>query len=1110
MNLPLRLIPSGAVRHLSGLALIALLGAPVASAQDRAPAPVPTPGEVESEADRPGLEEELISLSPFVVDAQQDRGYHATSTLSGTRIRTNLADVAASIQVVTKEMLRDTASSNSADLLVYTTNTEVGGIGGNYSATYTTSEGYTVESSNFRQPGARVRGLAAPDLTRDYFPTGVPFDAYNTERVEINRGANSALFGLGSPSGILNNTLIGAQNRTFGSIGLQVGQFGSHRETFDLNVAPKGQDFAVRVAGVYDQREFEQKPAYSTDRRAFGTAKWDPKFVRRGVISGFTVRANYEAGRRRSRAPRTLPPVDVISRWFELGKPTWNASTDSLATSNRQIYGHNLTYTLGTFWPDPNSGTNGLGMVGIVQNARPPSLATGQPIMATFAAVARLDTALDLANGNPFTIEKMLMDERVFDFRKHLIDGPNKREFQEFDVTNVVAEARLFGDRLGLEFGYNTEHTQEGGFDWYRNANNDSALHIDINEKLYDGSANPNFGRPYTVSKGYVDFIDTHRTMRRGTAYYKFDFDEVVGPRLGSWLGEHVLTVAAIDQQRHSFTNSGFAYLSDDRLELFQGNIDVWSINNGVSPIVSYLGPSVLNAQSLADVRISPVTVEQRPDLISAANSRYLVWNPATSRWETQAIHVMRQDPEDIEFPGSAARSRQEIDSAVAVLQSKVIKDAVVVTTSWREDRVKNFRSSGTYVNGPRGGLLDDEVNLPILPTPITEAKADAISYGVVARLPREMAGRWRYLSPFSVFLNTSENFQPGGTRVNAYGDPIAPQSGDTKDYGFTFTMPDGKLDFRVTWYETRQTSVSAGLDGVIHALAGMEARVLSRIAGGIRASDIQSLSPGVTQATIDDQIARWQANPWQHTGLYRVRLSSPGSTEYVYTAPSSSVNDTYDYESKGVEFETVANPLPNWRIAVNVSKQEAKQVNTGTTTLNFINERMALWQSTPDLPTTPSLSANVRIDSRNLLASYYRVAARDGSVLPEVIKWRFNLMTNYTVANGMFKGVGFGGAYRWQDRAGAGYPSYYDPSLGIYRIRADQPLYAPASDRIDAWVSYERRLRKGLNWRLQLNVRNVADSDALVPLYRNPDGSVASVRVPEGRRWELSSRFDF
>ena len=54
---------------------------------------------------------------------------------------------------------------------------------------------------------ARIRGIAAPDRTRNFFVTDIPFNTYNTERVDINRGANSFLFGLGSPAGLLNNAL---------------------------------------------------------------------------------------------------------------------------------------------------------------------------------------------------------------------------------------------------------------------------------------------------------------------------------------------------------------------------------------------------------------------------------------------------------------------------------------------------------------------------------------------------------------------------------------------------------------------------------------------------------------------------------------------------------------------------------------------------------------------------------------------------------------------------------------------------------------------------------------------------------------------------------------
>ena len=51
--------------------------------------------------------EEVMVLSPFEVKAEEDNGYVATETLAGTRIRTDLKDVASAISVVTKEFMRD-------------------------------------------------------------------------------------------------------------------------------------------------------------------------------------------------------------------------------------------------------------------------------------------------------------------------------------------------------------------------------------------------------------------------------------------------------------------------------------------------------------------------------------------------------------------------------------------------------------------------------------------------------------------------------------------------------------------------------------------------------------------------------------------------------------------------------------------------------------------------------------------------------------------------------------------------------------------------------------------------------------------------------------------
>jgi len=63
-------------------------------------------------------DEQIVELSPFVVATEEDSGYRATSTLAGTRIRTELKDVGSAISVVTGQFLKDTGSRNSQDLLV--------------------------------------------------------------------------------------------------------------------------------------------------------------------------------------------------------------------------------------------------------------------------------------------------------------------------------------------------------------------------------------------------------------------------------------------------------------------------------------------------------------------------------------------------------------------------------------------------------------------------------------------------------------------------------------------------------------------------------------------------------------------------------------------------------------------------------------------------------------------------------------------------------------------------------------------------------------------------------------------------------------------------------
>ena len=62
--------------------------------------------------------EEAVVLSPFEVNAEKDTGYRASSTLAGTRLCTDLRDVAASIRVSTKDFMNDIGANDRRTLFV--------------------------------------------------------------------------------------------------------------------------------------------------------------------------------------------------------------------------------------------------------------------------------------------------------------------------------------------------------------------------------------------------------------------------------------------------------------------------------------------------------------------------------------------------------------------------------------------------------------------------------------------------------------------------------------------------------------------------------------------------------------------------------------------------------------------------------------------------------------------------------------------------------------------------------------------------------------------------------------------------------------------------------
>ena len=262
------------------------------------------------------------------------------------------------------------------------------------------------------------------------------------------------------------------------------------------------------------------------------------------------------------------------------------------------------------------------------------------------------------------------------------------------------------------------------------------------------------------------------------------------------------------------------------------------------------------------------------------------------------------------------------------------------------------------------------------------------------------------------------------------------------------------------------------------------------------------------------------QVQQWQVTGtaptLAFFRTALPG------------IGDTTDFTAKGVEIEVVCNPTRSWRIMANVAQQETAKSNSLPVLREFIAHMTPVWSKLRNRPVgnyplgfqpSDTLPATVRtygdnIDT-NVLVPLATEMATQGQASPEQRKWRANLVTRYAFGRGSvfgerLKGWAVGGAVRWQDRLGIGYPTTRNADTSVNIDRA-HPYYAPPQTNVDAFVSYDRKLwRDRLNWKVQLNVRNLSGDSTPIAVNVQPWGEVSTTRLAPERRWYLTNTFTF
>jgi len=518
---------------------------------------------------------EVIVLSPFQVGAEDDTGYRANNTLAGTRLKTGLNDVAASVSVVTREFLNDASATDLTSLLVYTTSTEASGLGGNFTGANTSEDANLArtERTDARpQFNTRVRGLSAADLTRDYFVTDIPLDSFNVDRVDINRGPNAALFGLGSPGGVINSGLKHARFKTETSLETKIDQYGSLRNVLDHNQVILKDRIALRLVGLKDDRNYEQTVAMNQNERLYADLVIQP-------FRNTKITVNGEWGSETNRLPKVLPPIDRITPWFTYGKPGFNASiTNSVdnglaafvaANQNQNIVGtfaDGTTFTI--LYNEPDNSTSSVN--GNIDGIVPQWNKNFDPDTNNAAynnwRMLTINTTAQVIRGNPaafglnagqasFYQAMRIMDPSVFNFYEDNVEGPNYGGYKDFRVINAALEQTFFNNQLGFEAAF-SQQVYNDGFTTHSSQWNTDALSVDINTHLPNGAVNPNYGRVYTGGNGYAESYYRSRDAFRLTAFGEFDFKKRFDDSWLGWLGRHMLTglYSTTDRENHNKT----------------------------------------------------------------------------------------------------------------------------------------------------------------------------------------------------------------------------------------------------------------------------------------------------------------------------------------------------------------------------------------------------------------------------------------------------------------------------------------------------------------------------------------------------------------------------
>jgi len=462
--------------------LIALALATSASlmAQTASPPPAATP--------KPE-EDKILVLDTFTVDVTKDTGYVAVDSLAGGRNNTPVALTPSSMSSLTAVFLDDLQLTDVRSALKWTLNAVPVSWNGGHDGG---GDVFNSWSYNIRGAGTGPQGGNPP--TVNYFPFYGVKDLFNVDRVEVDRGPNSILFGVGNLGGTLSTyTKIPRADASFSDVNISLTNFGGARVTADVNevaTVMKKNDLALRANLLADHDQGWRKDDL--------TKKYGASLATKLNFSEDTsVRLDLEAFQQQT--PQFAQNLtDNYSLWDkQTNSATWGAApTGGTAATNSMAEWGGPTATL--IWI-PSAGTLmnwGAGLRGAGPSdsnyavMRPSSYVLGN----TGLTVAGLPS-------RDFTV------------------GPKDGTF---DWKYYTATA-YFDQRVNSNSEFELAAYRYSDMGVAKNFESPGSANVDINKQLPNGSANPEYGQRY--SDMFLDRQIQDHTSTELRAQFNVHFD---------------------------------------------------------------------------------------------------------------------------------------------------------------------------------------------------------------------------------------------------------------------------------------------------------------------------------------------------------------------------------------------------------------------------------------------------------------------------------------------------------------------------------------------------------------------------------------------------------